>query len=57
MKSPHRRAHRWIWGLLTLLIPAILATALYLQQSRFETRPAVLLEAPSSKADKESAQP
>jgi len=50
MKTGHRRAHRVIWGLLVLVLPAVLITAFVLKQANFENRPAVQLEPPRGTA-------
>jgi hypothetical protein len=45
MRAGHRRAHRWIWPLLALLLPAILALSFALRQDRLEDPPPQRLSA------------
>lgn len=51
MKRAHRRAHRTLWLMLTVAIPAILAAAFLLRQDLAPDLPAQQLAPPISAAN------
>lgn len=50
MQRAHRAAHRRIWIVLAILIPAILIGAMLVRQANPENEPAVRLAPPSTGA-------
>ena len=50
MRAPHRRAHRRIWSVLALLIPAIFLTAFALRQDPADAPAPERLEPPAPRA-------